>query len=272
MDHYTTLGVEKTATQEEIKKAFRKLAMKHHPDHGGDTEAFAEITAAYDILSDPQKRQEYDNPKREFNFSTNNMGGNFGDFNEMFGHIFSQTRVMRKNTDIRLAMQLTLEDVAAGKDVVGSYVLPSGRSETVNIKIPPGVENGETIRFKNLGDDSLADARRGDLLVSVKVLSHKTFARDGNNIILKKSIDIFDLILGTTIIIEDLTGSSVSVNIIKGTNPGTTLSVPGRGLPDPKTGNVGNLYIQIKGVVPNINDDILIGKIKEIQNEINTST
>lgn len=271
MDHYKTLGVEKTATQDEIKKAFRKLAMQHHPDHGGDTKKFAEITAAYETLGNPQKRQEYDSPRREFNFSSNNMDGNFGDFNDLFSQFFSQTRVMRKNNDIRLAMQVTLEDVATGKDVVGSYVMPSGRSETVNIKIPPGVENGETIRFKNLGDDSMADAKRGDLLISVKVLPHTTFMRDGSNIILKKSIDIFDLILGTTIIIEDLTGSSVSVNIAKGTNPGTTLSVPGHGLPDFRTGNVGNLYIQIKGVIPNIEDELLINKIKEIKNEINPS-
>ena len=272
MDHYTTLGVERTATQDEIKKAFRKLAMQHHPDHGGDTKKFAEITAAYETLSNTQKRQEYDNPSREFNFSSNNMGGNFTDFNDIFGQFFNQTRVMRKNTDIRLAIQVTLEDVATGKDIVGSYVMPSGRSETVNIKIPPGVENGETIRFKNLGDDSMADAKRGDLLISVKVLPHKTFVRDGNNIILKKSIDIFDLILGTTVVIEDLTGSAVSVNIAKGTNPGTTLSVAGHGLPDFRTGNVGSLYIQIKGVIPNIEDESLINKIKEIRNEINPST
>jgi curved DNA-binding protein len=269
MDHYTILGVERSATQEEVKKAFRKLAMQHHPDQGGDNKKFAEITAAYEILSNPQKRQEYDTPKREFNFSSSNMGG---DFNDLFSQFFSQTRVMRKNQDIRLAMQVTLEDVAVGKDVVGSYVLPSGRSETVNIKIPPGIENGETIRFKNLGDDAMADAQRGDLLISVKVLPHKTFVRDGTNIVLKKSIDIFDLLIGTTVVIEDLTGSSVSVNIAKGTNPGTTLSVSGRGLPDFRTGKVGNLYIQIKGVVPFIEDELLINKIKEIKNEINPST
>lgn len=272
MDHYTILGVERTATQEEIKKAFRKLAMQHHPDHGGDTKKFAEITSAYETLSNPQKRQEYDTPKREFNFSTNNMGGDFSDFNDLFSQFFSQTRVMRKNNDIRLAIQVTLEDVAVGKDVVGSYVLPSGRSETVNIKIPPGVENGETIRFKNLGDDSVPDARRGDLLISVKVLTHQTFLRDGNNIILKKSIDIFDLMLGTNTVVEDLTGTSVNVIIAKGTNPGTTLSVAGHGLPDFRTGKVGNLYIQIKGVVPFIEDESLINKIKEIKNEINPST
>ena len=246
--------------------------MQNHPDQGGDTKKFAEITAAYEILSNPQKRQEYDNPRREFNFSSNSMGGDFTDFNEVFSQFFNQTRVMRKNSDIRLAMQVTLEDVATGKDVVGSYVMPSGRSETVNIKIPPGVENGETIRFKNLGDDSMTDAKRGDLLISVKVAPHQTFLRDGNNVILKKSIDIFDLILGTTIIIEDLTGASVSVNIAKGTNPGTALSVAGHGLLDPRTGRVGNLYIQIKGVIPKIEDELLINKIKEIKNEINPST
>lgn len=272
MDYYTILGVERSATQDEIKKAFRKLAMQNHPDHGGDTKKFAEITAAYDTLSNPQKRQEYDAPKREFNFSSNNMGGDFGNFNDLFSQFFSQTRVMRKNNDIRLSMQITLEDVAVGKDVVGSYVLPSGRSETVNIKIPPGVENGETIRFKNLGDDSIADAQRGDLLVLIKVLTHQIFLRDGNNVILKKSIDIFDLMLGTTVIVEDLTGASVSVNIAKGTNPGITLSVAGRGLPDFRTGKVGNLYIQIKGVVPFIENESIINKIKEIKNEINPST
>lgn len=273
MDHYKTLGIDKNATPEEIKKAFRKLAKQHHPDQGGDTKKFAEITAAYEILNNSQKKQEYDNPAREFKFSSANMGADFTDFNELFGQMFARnTRAMKKNSDIRLVITITLEDVATGKDIVGSYVLPSGRNETVNIKIPPGITNGETIRFKNLGDDSMTDAVRGDLLMTVKVLPHALFSREGNHIIIKKSMDIFDLILGTTIIIEDLTGAQVSVNISRGTNPGTTLSVAGHGLHDSRTGAVGNLYVQIKGVIPNINDDTLIGKIKEIKNEINTST
>ena len=272
MDYYKILGVDKTATQEEIKRAFRKLAMTHHPDQGGDTEKFSKITTAYEVLSNPQKRQEYDSPQREFKFSTNNMGGDFTDFHDIFSQFFNQARVMRKNSDIRLSIKITLEDVAVGKDVVGSYTLPSGRDETVNIKIPPGTENGETIRFKNLGDDAISEINRGDLLIQVKVLPHAIFTRDGSNITMRKEISVFDLMIGTNLIVEDLTGGQINVNIAKGTQPGTVLSITDHGLHDLRSGKMGNFYIQIKGTVPSISDDTLINKLKEIQNEINSST
>lgn len=267
MDYYSILGVNKNATQEEIKKAYKKMVMEHHPDRGGDNDHFAKINQAYETLKDPTKRAEYDNPQPQFNFRS----GNVNDFHDIFSQFFGQHTIVRKNKDIRLSVTVTLEDVAVGKDILGSYTLPSGRTETSNFKIPAGVEHGEVIRFKGLGDDSYQNLDRGDLLVQVRILNHKTYQRDGTHIYMKEKINVFDLLTGTTIIIQDLTGASISVNISKGTQPDTILSVTGYGLPDRKTGKRGNLYIKVGCYLPDLNNEVL-DKIKEIKNEISNST
>lgn len=274
MDYYNKLGVRKDATQDEIKSAYKKLVMTHHPDRGGDTAKFAEINEAYEVLKDPAKRAQYDRPATpEFKFNTANMDGmDLNNFHEMFGQFFNQARMTRKNKDIKLAVALTLEEVALGKDIVGNYTLPSGRVETANIKIPSGIENGETIRFKGLGDDTLRDLPRGDLHVVVKILPHEKYTRDGLHIVVKEPVNVFDLIQGTTLKIQDLTGNMLNVTINKGTQPGTTLSVSGHGISDHRTGKTGNLYIVIRGIIPEISDPDILSRIKEISNEISNST
>lgn len=269
MDYYSVLGVEKNATQEEIKKAYKKMVMEHHPDRGGSNEHFTKINEAYETLKDPAKRAEYDNPKShpQFNFRS----GNMNDFHDIFSQFFGQHTIVRKNKEVRLSVNVTLEDVALGKDILGSYTLPSGRTETANFKIPAGVEHGEVIRFKGLGDDSFQNLDRGDLLVQVRVANHKTYQRDGVNIYMKEKVNVFDLLAGTTIIIQDLTGANISVNISKGTQPDTILSVTGYGIPDKRTGKRGNLYIKVGCYLPDITDEVL-NKIKEIKNEISNST
>lgn len=269
MDYYNILGVERNASQEEIKKAYKKLVMTHHPDRGGDNEHFTKINEAYDVLKDPEKRAAYDNPRPQFSFRSGN--GNVNDIHDIFSQFFGQHTIVKKNKDIRLSVTLTLEDVALGKDILGSYTLPSGRTETSNFKIPAGVEHGEIIKFKGLGDDGFKNLERGDLLVQVRVAEHKTYQRDGSNIFMKEKINVFDLMTGTTLIIQDLTGSNISVNISKGTQPETILSVPGYGLLDRRTNRKGNLYIRVSCYFPEI-DEQALDKIKEIRNEINNST
>ena len=273
MNYYDVLGVSKSATSEEIKKAYKKLVMQHHPDRGGDHEKFTEINTAYEVLGDPKKRQEYDNPPvNEFQFNTSNF--NRSDINDIFSQIFGRdiSRMQRKNKDVRISLNLTLEEVALGKEVLASYHLPSSRLETVTIKIPPGVRDGETVKIAGLGDDSIKGFHRGDLLILVRVLPHAKFSRDSNHLSMKQPVSVFDLMCGTELIIEDLTGSKVCVNIKPGTQPGTILSLNGHGLPDVRTGIFGNLYIHIRGTLPTVSDSILIEKINDLKNEINNST
>ena len=268
MDYYTVLGVSKTATQEEIKKAYRKLAMDHHPDRGGDTIRFAEINEAYETLKDPAKRAEYDQPKTEYNFTSTNMDDILSAF---FGTVRGYPNV-RKNRDIRISVTLDLEEVATGKDLIASYNLLNGQSTIANIKIHAGIHDGEAIRFKGLGDNSIPSILRGDLLVLVRIKRHPVFERDGKHLKCTKEVSVFDLILGTSIVIKSLTGNEINVKIPKATQPGTIFSIAGYGLVDLNNGTTGHLYLTVKGFVPKISDDNIIERIKFINDAINTST
>ncbi len=270
MDYYKILGISKTASQDEIKQAYRKLVREHHPDRGGDPEQFKKINEAYEVLKDTQRRSSYDTPQPEFKFSTSNM--NVNDFHDLFSHFFKNQQPVRKNKDIRLMVSMTLEEVASGKELLGTYTMPSGRSETSNFKIPAGVEHGEIIKFKGLGDDSIPNVDRGDLLVHIKITPHSRFERDGCNVFLKERINVFDLMLGGQITIEDLTGKQLNVNITKGTQPDTILSVSNHGLLDRRTGKVGNLFIRLKSYIPDITDPEILKKLKDVSNEISNST
>ncbi len=270
MDYYTVLGVSKTATQEEIKKAYRKLAMDHHPDRGGDTVRFAEINEAYETLKDPVKKAEYDNPQPQYNFNNTNFNANFEDlFGAIFGNRMQQQ--VRKNRDVKIAITLELEEVLTGKDLVANYTLFSGEQTVATIKIHPGIQHGEGIRFRGLGDNSIKQIPRGDLIVYVKIMQHKLFEVDGKNLKITKKVNIFDLVAGTQIEIDTLNKSKIGVTIPKGTQPETVLSVAGYGLPDPRTNSTGNLYIKIKGIVPLVHNETIIKRIKEINDEISTS-
>ena len=262
MDYYSVLGVSKTATQDEIKRAYRNLVMENHPDKGGDHTKFSMINEAYETLKDPAKRAEYDAPTSQQFYDQM--------FNDIFSNVFSQFRQQQmKNKDIRLSITLDLEDVLTGKDLIVNYSLLNGHSTHANIKIHPGVESGESIRFKGLGDNSITQLPRGDLIIVVKVKNHNIFLRDGRHLKFTHLINIFDLILGTKIELNVLSGSKISVFIPAGTQPGTVMSVSGHGLPCYKTGTTGNLYVTVKGVVPKIEDQDLLERIQELNDAIN---
>lgn len=263
MNHYETLGVDKTATQEDIKKAYRKLVLEHHPDRGGDNEYFSKINNAYDVLKDPAKKQEYDNTLNDYAFNSFNL-------NDLFSSFVMNQRFQR-NRDVKLSVSLELEEVFAGKEMIINYTLFSGEQTFANVKIPAGVEHGEAIRFKSMGDNSIKNVPKGDLIIFIKVNPHKIFERERSHLKIVKHVNVLDLMLGTKIELETLDKKTISVNIAKGTQPGTMLSVTGYGLPDHRTGNSGNLYIIIKGVVPNIQNEEQLERIRNINNEINNS-
>jgi curved DNA-binding protein len=269
MDYYTRLGVDKKASPEELKRAYKKLAMQHHPDRGGDQKTFQEINEAYDTLKDPAKRQQYDNPqpRADFNMNSQNMNDIFSQF---FGGGMQQR--VRRNRDVTINVRVSLQDVMTGKDVVGKYRLNSGREEVANIKIPAGVEDNLIMQYRGLGDDIIPNAQRGNLNVKVTVEKHPTFVRDRSHLRTKCSINVLELILGTDVYVTNLSGDNVKVKIPKGTNPGTILSIAGHGLPDMNTGRKGNLYLEIKGITPKIDDWDLLKKVSEINNGISTST
>jgi DnaJ-class molecular chaperone len=277
MDYYSTLGLKRGASDADIKKAYRSMAMKHHPDRGGDEKKFKEISQAYDFLSDPEKRRMIDagmDPNQqggfrqqgspfEFHFGTGNMDDLFGNFGFGFGQ-----RPMRRNKTLSINVEITLEDVLAGKDINAEIGIPGGRQKVINIQIPPGIEHGQQIRYEGMGDNSIPDVRAGDLIVNVLIRNHATFKREGTSLIIEKQVSVWDALLGTSIIIETLDQKTLNINIPAGTQPDTVMSCRGEGLPHMRTRQRGNLLIKIKVVVPK---DLTISQkqmIEQIRNGI----
>lgn len=265
MDYYLTLGLQRSASQDEIKKAYRSMAMKHHPDRGGDEKKFKEIEEAYRTLSDPQKKQMYDmgvDPNRqqggfnqgpfEFHFGSGDVNDFFGNFG--FGGFGRQP--MRRNRSLSINIEVTLEDVLTGKDFSAEVGVPGGNKKLINISIPPGVEHGQQIRYQGMGDDSMKDIRPGDLIVNIILREHPRFYRDGDNLICDKTISVWDAMLGNVLEIETIDKKKLSITIPPGTQPETILSCRGEGLPNVRHRLRGNLLLRIKIEIPrNLSND-----------------
>lgn len=146
--------------------------------------------------------------------------------------------------------------------------MPSGKQEYIDVRIPAGVRNGDVVNFPGYGDNSFPGIPRGNLQLQIKVPSHPTWKRSEDNLTTTKQISVFDLLLGTDIEIETPIGKLLSLNIPKGTKPGTTFSIAGHGVPNVNTTRPGNLYIKIEAIVPNIVDDTILEKLKDIKDAI----
>lgn len=260
MDYYGTLGLNRGASPDEIKKAYRSMAMKHHPDRGGDEKKFKEVEEAYRTLSDPQKKQMVDqgvDPNGqfqggfrqgdpfEFHFSSDNFQDIFSNFGFGFG-----SRRMQRNRSFNVNVTITLEEVLTGKEVAAEIGLQSGEQKLVNISIPAGIDNGQSIRYQGMGDHTYRDVPPGDLIVNVRILHHNRFRREGDNLIYDHKISAWEAMLGTKIKIETLESKFIDVMIPAGTQPETVLSCKGEGVPNIRSKQRGNLLIKIQIEIP----------------------
>jgi curved DNA-binding protein len=258
MDYYSTLGLKRGASDEEIKKAYRSMAMKHHPDRGGDERKFKEISQAYEFLSDPQKKQIIDlggDPGQQQSFR--NQGSpfefHFGteDLNDLFGNFgFGSRGALRRNKTLSINVEISLEDVLNGKSINAEVGVPGGRKKMITIEIPGGIEHGQQIRYGGMGDNSIPDVRPGDLIVNVLISRHPSFRREGDSLIFEKSISAWDAMLGTNLDIITLDGKNLSITIPPGTQPETVLSCRGEGLPNVRSRQRGNLLVKVKVSIP----------------------
>jgi DnaJ-class molecular chaperone len=177
MDHYNTLGVAKTAGPDEIKKAYRKLASQNHPDKGGDTAKFQEIQTAYDTLSDPQKRQQYDNPQPQFHgFHGRGQPGFQGgfDFNDIFGQVFRNHSQQPQQQIFRTMVIINLEQVYTGGEEVLKLQTPNG-TNVIKIDIPKGIQEGGQVKYENVIPGA-------GLMVEFRVRPHLRFERRMNDL------------------------------------------------------------------------------------------
>lgn len=261
-DYYQILGVDRNATQEDIKKAYRKLAMKHHPDRGGSQEDFQKIQEAYSILSDLEKKQQYDNPQHSFQGFHGAPPG-FEDIFRNFGfggginidELFGRTRNVRNRT-LNLQTTISLEEAFEGKEIVANIQLPSGKDHIINVKIPPGIQDNMTLRLKGIGDDTFTNVPPGDVHLTVNVLPHKEFQRTGDDLLKEIQISAFDAMLGTTVVVTTIEKKTLSISIAPGTQPGTTLRVHGHGMPNVKDSRFrGQLLLPIKVLIPYLTEE-----------------
>jgi curved DNA-binding protein len=252
-DYYAALGVPRTATADDIKRAFRRLASQHHPDKGGDTQKFQAIQEAYATLSDEQKRAEYDNPRPQFSGFHGHPGGvNINDiFGQMFGQGFGQQQHQHpRRSHVRMTLWISLLDVATGGKRTVSLGTQAGVS-AVEIEIPLGINDGDNVQYEGIGPGS------SDLVVQFKITPDRKWQRDGLNLAQEVRIDIWDLILGGDLTIDTLTGKTLSTRVPARTQPGTVLRLKSQGLRD-RAGQTGDIMIRVQAQIPeNIASEII---------------
>jgi len=289
-NYYDILGVDEKATSAEITKAFKDLAKQHHPDRGGDKDRFQEINEAHDTLKNSQKRHDYDT-MRKFGSRSTGGGGEHPFFNEdIFGDFFSgfgngdtggfrfnftgrdgDERIFRNvrnqprgNRNVQVRMAISIKEAMTSRMKTISYKLPSGREEFANVKIPAGVQHGVTFKFSGMGDDSIKNMPRGDLMVVMSVLDSDGFTRKGNDLYTDKTIDCFQAVRGHEFNMKTLEDKVVKVKVPAGTQPGTLLTLKGLGMPVHKTLNIrGNLYVKVHILIPQLSAQDL-KKIKDL--------
>jgi curved DNA-binding protein len=267
-DHYSTLGVQRGASADDIKKAYRKMASQHHPDKGGDTQKFQQVEEAYRTLSDPTQRQQYDNPQPqgfEFHFGGGDPFGGGGPhgFENIFRHfggspfgdMFGQ-RAPARNRTLSLQTQITLEDAFYGKELVANITLPSGRDQVMNVKIPAGVKDGTTLRLAGMGDDSISNMPRGDIHLAVSIAPHEIWQRHGDDLLQNFNITVWEAMLGESVRVRTIDGKELDVTIPQGAQTDQVLSVQGCGMPMMNdTRFRGRLLLKLKVLIPdNLNE------------------
>jgi len=259
-DYYSLLGLAKSASPDDIKKAYRSMAMKHHPDRGGDKAKFKQISEAYEVLSNTDKKQMFDmgvDPNAQnqghggFNQGPFEFHFGSGNFQDIFGQFgFGGGRRQQRNKTFNIVVDLSLEEVLTGKDISAEVAVPGAVNRTINISIPPGIENGQQIRYQGLGDSSISGVPPGDLIVNVQVRHHPIFRREGGNLTVEKRITVWDAILGAKVRIDTIDRKNLEITIPPGTQSDTVLSCKGEGLPNMRSRARGNLLIKIVVDIP----------------------
>lgn len=265
-DYFQILGVSESATDAEIKTAFKRLARQHHPDKGGDEAKFKEINEAYEILKDPGKRQEWQ-AQKNFGYGNTSAGPfanmdeffSSGDFGEMFrGFKFNHAgmntgRRVVSNKHVNITIGVTLEDLYNTTEKIINLTLPSGKQQTLTVNIPAGIADGAKIKYSRLGDDSDPNLPPGDLLVTVNTMPHAVFERYDFDLYTEQRISCFDAIRGTSLELQLPNGKQTRIKVPPGTQPNTSLQLHGQGLPlNNTTDKRGNVFVKIKITIPTL--------------------
>jgi curved DNA-binding protein len=289
-DYYKILDVPRTASQEEIKKAYRRLAMKYHPDRNKDDKTaearFKEINEAYAVLSNPEKRKQYEtfgadhfgqrysqeDIFRDFDFSSifkefGFGGGGQNIFSQMFsGRNYARGRgagsplgfdfdgfqgrpASAKGQDLVYELSVTLEEAATGTSKLISYQDGEGQ-QTISVKIPVGISTGKKLRIPGKGRASLHGGPRGDLYVQIRVLEHPLFRREGDDLIMTREIRFSEAVSGAEVEIPTIDHKALKLKIPAGTQCNAKFRLKGYGMPNMNGGGRGDAYVQVTVGVP----------------------
>jgi len=263
-DPHSILGVEKSATLEEIKKAYRKMAKEHHPDKGGDEDKFKEAAEAYDLLTNPKAKSSspFGSSHGEFDFGdlfARFSGGNPGNWREEFDAKYGGNNRKGRNTTYN--MIIPIEDAYFGSTKGMNIGL-----RLVDVKIPAGVVNGQKLRIKGYGQRGATEDLNGDLILEILIQENESFYLDNIGLHTLQSIDVFDAILGAEVHIK-IFDKSIKYTIPEGTQNGATLRLKGKGWPimnKPK--EQGDLYLTVVVKIPtelSIEEKTSLKKVKE---------
>ncbi len=278
---YTILGVSRSASQDQIKRAYRRLAKEHHPDRNpgdkGAEQRFKEVQAAYEVLGDTQRRTQYDRfgaggPTPEFHTWSTSRGTPFadvdfdfsslGDLTGIFEQFFSSgsgargrrrraaSRPRRRGADIEHAVELSFEEAIEGTVREVMLTARGGRAarpERIEFRVPAGVADGQRIRVKGKGQDG--PGGRGDLMILCRIRPHPYFRRDGLNVLLDLPLTIREAALGAKVDIPTLDGIT-RVTVPAGTSSGTKLRLREKGIRDQRTGKTGDMLVAVRIQLP----------------------
>ena len=283
-NYYDVLGVKRDATADEIKKAFRKLAAKYHPDAGGDEKKFAEVSEAYTTLSDERKRKEYDQmllfggiPGADFGGSGGRGGRTYtysgGDWSDIFDNLRSgdgafsgfdfsqifggggqrqQPNRPAKGSDLTMTIDVSAEEAFTGCQRNVTFTVPStGEKQTLTVKVPAGAVDGGKLRYRGRGEFGTNGGARGDLVITTKVAEHPIFKRDGADVRLDLPISMYEAALGAEVEVPTPSGATCRLKIPAGTQDGKTFRFRDRGVANVKRkGVMGALYVTVRVKVP----------------------
>jgi len=276
-DYYSVLGVPRSASDNDIKKAYRKLARQYHPDiNPGNKQAearFKEINEAYDVLSDKTKREKYDRFGRDWQryqqaegqagpYSYGGAGSN-GDFSDFFDTLFGGAsgsgRTARTGgasyqvpgQDLEQQVEITLEEAFTGTQRVVQFQNPGGQPRSITVKIPAGADTDSRIRVAGEGSAGIGAARRGDLYLIIKVQPHTRFERQGDDLYVKAQVDLYSMLLGGETRVSVMGGKTVNLNIPAQTQNGKTFRISGQGMPRLRAPETrGDLYVTLEVLLP----------------------
>jgi len=248
---YQTLGVDRNAAADEIKRAYRKLASQHHPDKGGDKTRFQEIQQAYDTLSDANKRAAYENPGFNGGFRAD-APFDFQTIFDIFGTRFQHPgqHQQQRRQQARMSLWITLRDVATGGRRTISVGTQVG-THAVEIEIPLGINDGDSVQYPNIGPGGM------DLIVIYRIHPDAKFERKNLDLHMQHTVNIWDMILGGETLLQDILSNNLSLTITAKTQPGSMMRLRGKGLRS-RNGQCGDLIVQLQARIPdNISPELL---------------